>query len=87
MDKLTEADRAWARSIAAAHPLDGRAAIARGNHRVAQNDEPEPGELTETDLLEADVQRSTDKARRFHVRNDRAALEQDIAALNRRGFL
>lgn len=38
---LSSADIALAARIAAAHPLDGRRAVARGNHLAAQNDEPE----------------------------------------------
>lgn len=67
----------------AAHPLDGRPALARGNHRVAQNDEAEPALFTEEELLAAVLQRSQHKAQRFHSRNDRAARELDAAARDR----
>jgi len=42
------------KSAARAIKRDFTQCLARGNHRVAQNDEPEPGNLTEADLLAID---------------------------------
>jgi len=52
--------------------------VARGNHLVAQNDEPEPGDLTEADLAEIDLQYGRQKAERFHRENDRQALADQV---------
>ena len=43
-------------SAARAVKRDFAQCIARGNHRVAQNDEPEPGDLDEAALAEIDRQ-------------------------------
>lgn len=82
--QLTKKDLALAAAIAAAHPLDGKPAIARGNHLAAQNDEPEPDD--EAERLAADVQLSQNKAERFHRRNDAQAMRLQLreqAALGR----
>jgi hypothetical protein len=43
-------------------PLTTRACVATGNHRVAQNDEPEPL-FSEAQLIEADKARDPNAAR------------------------
>lgn len=65
MKPLTPADRKLAAGIAAAHPLTVHAIRAKGNHLVAQNDEPEEfAPMTEAQYLEADRARNVDKADR-----------------------
>lgn len=73
--QITPWHRQVAATSAAAHPLDGRPARATGNHLAAQNDEPEPGDLTEQDLLAIDRELNDDKAGRAARANDARALE------------
>lgn len=57
--------------------VDGQAARAVGNHRVAQNDEPEPyARPSEEALLAGDLERATDKAARRLERDVRAGVEE-----------
>lgn len=57
--------------------VDGQAARAVGNHRVAQNDEPEPyARPSESELLAGDVQRAMDKAARRVERDVRVGVEE-----------
>jgi hypothetical protein len=51
---------------------------ASGNDLTAQNDEPEPGNLTEQDLMAVDRELNEDKAGRAARANEARALELQI---------
>lgn len=88
-ESLTEWQRRVALDFARACPLEPVTPVrATGQHRVAENDEPEPidrgpltvpSELTEADWIEADVAEDQGKAERRHRINDAAAMDLERA--------
>ena len=84
---LSDWHRRMADSIAAAHPLTPVVRIkATGQHRVAENDEPEvdrgpltmPAEISEADWIAADRTANEQKGQKWHQRNDAAARVLDL---------
>lgn len=98
-ENLTEWQRRVALDFARACSLEPVTPIrATGQHRVAENDEPEPdfvdrgpitqpSELAEADWIAADVERDTDKAQKLLARDVRIAHEHDLQQLRIRGLL
>jgi hypothetical protein len=66
--------------------VDGRACRATGNHRAAQNDEPEP-EPAEQAAIRADLERDDQKGQRLAAMTARCALELQVQHLRSIGGL
>lgn len=76
-ESLQEWQRRVALDIAQAYPLTPNAPIkATGQHRVAENDEPEPALFTEEELQQADLARNERKAQRRVEQDVRVGIEQ-----------
>lgn len=68
------------------HPLAlGR--VAGGNHLSAAQDEPEPFQFTESQLLQADAERDFNKGPKLAARGDLMALELQVQHLRSIGGL
>lgn len=88
-DSLTEWQRRVALDFARACSLEPVTPIrATGQHRVAENDEPEPidrgpltvpSELTEADWIAADLAEDANKAARRNAISDAAAMDLERA--------
>lgn len=82
-ESLQEWQRRVALDIAQAHPLEPVKRIcATGNHRAAQNDEPEPSSADDPHLAEVAVESATEYAQRRARENDARARELDMQRLD-----